>query len=71
MQYSYMYYCMALMDNGLDLGNIFRKKMFGFGFGFPVMGRAGFGPEILPREGLYCSDVTYVERTYPEICVSS
>ena len=43
----------VLMDNGLDLGNIFREKRFGFGFGFPVMGRVGFGPEILPREGLY------------------
>ena len=41
-----------LMDNGLDLGNIFREKLFGFGFGFPVMGRVGFGPKILSHEGL-------------------
>ena len=42
----------VLMDNGLDLGHIFRKKLFGFGFGFPIMGRVVFGPEILPRDGL-------------------
>ena len=41
-----------LTDNGLDLGNIFGEKRFGDGFGFPVMGRVGFGPKILPREGL-------------------
>ena len=41
-----------LMDNGLDMGDIFREKRFRFGFGFPVMGRVGFGPEILLREGL-------------------
>ena len=41
-----------LTDNGLDLGNIFREKRFGDGFGFPVMRRVGFGPEILLREGL-------------------
>ena len=44
-------FCM-LMDNGLDLGNIFREKRFGDGFGFSVMGRVGFGPEILHHEGL-------------------
>ena len=27
--------------------------MFGGGFGFPVMERVGFGPLILPHEGLY------------------
>ena len=42
-----------LMDNGLDMGNIFPEKRLGFGFGFPVMGRAGFGPQILTHEGLY------------------
>ena len=42
-----------LMDNGLDLGIFFAKKRLGFGFGFPVMGRVGFGPKILPSEGLY------------------
>ena len=45
----------VLMDNWLDLGNIYLEKRFGFGFGFPVIGRVGFGPEILPREGLYNS----------------
>ena len=42
----------VLMDNGLDWGNIFDEKRFGFGFGFPVMGWIEFGSEILPREGL-------------------
>ena len=33
-------------------GIFFTKKRFGFGSGFPVMGRVGFGPKILLREGL-------------------
>ena len=42
------------MDKGLDFEKKKNtaKKRFGFGFGFPVMERVGFGPEILPREGL-------------------
>ena len=42
-----------LMDNGLDMENIVPEKRFGFGFGFPVMRWVGFGPQILPHEGLY------------------
>ena len=38
-----------LMDNRLDMGNIFsRKTRFGFGFGFSVMGGLDLAPDFAP-----------------------